>query len=70
MQIRCNNCHKPFALGKETVHEALEIIHEEGMNHYNASCPHCRKANKVSKEELLRSAPGWTQQSEEETQET
>jgi phage FluMu protein Com len=60
MQIRCSYCHKPFALGKEIVQEALDVTAEEEMNHYNASCPHCRKTNKVSREELLRAAPGWT----------
>jgi hypothetical protein len=70
MQIRCNNCHKPFALGKDAVYEALEVITEEDLNHYTAACPHCRKTNKVSREELLRSAPGWSPGSsiEEESQ--
>jgi Zn finger protein HypA/HybF involved in hydrogenase expression len=59
MQIRCNQCHKPFALGKEAVNAALETITEESLNHYNVYCPHCRRANRVSREELLRAAPGW-----------
>ncbi len=59
MQIRCQNCHKPFALNKETVHAALDTLTAEGLNHYNAFCPHCRRANRVSREELLRAAPDW-----------
>ena len=59
MQIRCANCHKPFALGREEVHAALDAIHAEGLTHYNAHCPHCRRANRVSREELQRAAPDW-----------
>ncbi len=59
MQIRCAQCHKPFALNKEVVHAALDTITEQGLNHYNTYCPHCRRANRVSREELLRAAPGW-----------
>ncbi len=59
MQIRCQNCHKPFALNKETIHAALDTLTAEGLNHYNAFCPHCRRANRVSREELLRAAPDW-----------
>lgn len=59
MQIRCSNCHKPFALGREEIHGALEIMHAEGLTHYNAHCPHCRRANRVSQEELRRAAPDW-----------
>jgi phage FluMu protein Com len=59
MQIRCQNCHKPFAIGKDEVHLALDTISSQGLHHYNAQCPHCRRANRVSKDELLRSAPDW-----------
>lgn len=59
MQIRCYNCHRPFALGKEAVHAALNVTHAEGLSHYNAYCPHCRRANRVSVEELQRAAPDW-----------
>jgi phage FluMu protein Com len=71
MQIRCSSCHKPFAMSKEAVHEALDVLTEGDMAHYNASCPHCRKTNKVSREELLHAAPGWTiggAEAEEEAQ--
>lgn len=60
MQIRCFHCHKPFALGKEALHAALEEITAEDMHHYNVHCPHCRRANRLSREEMLRAAPGWT----------
>jgi phage FluMu protein Com len=60
MQIRCTYCHKPFALGKENIHAALTLLNAEGLGHYNAQCPHCRRSNRVSKEELQRAAPDWT----------
>jgi phage FluMu protein Com len=59
MQIRCTNCHKPFALSKDEIHLALDTLKEEGLSHYNAHCPHCRRANRISLEELQRSAPDW-----------
>lgn len=59
MQIRCYHCHKPFALGKEAIHIALDEAHSEGLSHYNAYCPHCRRANRISVEELRRAAPDW-----------
>ncbi len=66
MQIRCYHCHKPFALSKETVHSALEMIAADNLNHYNAYCPHCRRANRVSPDELHRAAPAWKPESEEQ----
>lgn len=59
MQIRCVYCQKPFALSKEIVSAALDEIHEKELGHYNTACPHCRKVNRVSLKELLRSSPDW-----------
>jgi RNase P subunit RPR2 len=66
MQIRCQQCHKPFALGKEQVIEALNYLAAEKLQHYNVNCPHCRRMMRVSRKELLRSAPDWKEP--EETQ--
>lgn len=59
MQIRCYNCHKPFALGKDTIHQALDLIAAENLAHYDAVCPHCSRVNRVSPQELHRYAPDW-----------
>lgn len=59
MQIRCQQCHRPFAIGKEEVHAALDMLFEDDLAHYNAQCPHCRRVNRVAREELLRVAPDW-----------
>ena len=71
MQIRCINCHRPFAIGKDTVLAALDTIYAEDLNHYNAQCPHCRRSNRLSPKELKRAAPDWKpgQSSEEPAEE-
>jgi phage FluMu protein Com len=66
MQIRCSNCHRPYGLNKEQVHAALDLLDAEDMGHYNATCPHCRRVNRVSRSELLRAAPDWARQASEE----
>ncbi len=66
MQIRCYHCHKPFALGKDAIYAALDLITTEDMGHFNAQCPHCRHANRVSRDELSRAAPNWKPNSQEE----
>ncbi|HSO28051.1 MAG TPA: hypothetical protein VLS48_08275 [Anaerolineales bacterium] len=65
MQIRCTNCHKPFAISKETVHAALDAIEEQDLAHFNVQCPHCRRANRISQPELQRAAPDWQSSSKE-----
>ena len=62
MQILCYNCHKPYALNKETVRAALDQVSVEDLSHFDAPCPHCRRVNRVSRKELLRAAPDWKPQ--------
>jgi len=62
MQIRCYHCHRPFALGKDAVRAALDMVEAENLIHYNAYCPHCRRANRISPDELHRAAPDWQPQ--------
>jgi hypothetical protein len=50
----------PISIGREMVHQALEIVHEDDLVHYDFRCPKCKKTNRVSKEQLLHAAPGWT----------
>jgi hypothetical protein len=68
MQILCYSCHKPYALNKEAVHQALELISSEGLSHFDAACPHCRRVNRVSQKELMRAAPDWKPQAAERSQ--
>ncbi len=65
MQIRCYNCHKPYAIGKQETHTALDLLEAQGLTHYDAPCPHCRRVNRISRPELERSAPDWKKTSEE-----
>jgi len=60
MQIRCQQCHKPFALTKAQIHAALDVMALENMNHFNAACSHCRRINRVSRKDLIRQAPDWS----------
>lgn len=66
MQIRCYNCHRPFALKREIVHAALDMMTSQDMSHYDAPCPHCRRVNRVSRDELMRAAPDWKKQADEQ----
>ena len=59
MQIRCYQCQKPYALNKEAIHAALDLITTENLSHFDAPCPHCRRVNRVSRKELQRAAPEW-----------
>jgi hypothetical protein len=60
MQTRCQHCHRPFALSKETVHAALDEMSTEGLEHYYMlHCPHCRKLHRVPRVDLVRAAPDW-----------
>ncbi|MDD2694669.1 MAG: hypothetical protein PHD58_01950 [Anaerolineales bacterium] len=66
MQIRCYHCHKPFAIAKEIVYEAIHTLLEQEMSHYNSYCPHCRRANRISLQELQRAAPDWEREAGQE----
>lgn len=68
MQILCYHCHKPYALNKETVHAALDQMSADDLTHFDAPCPHCRRVNRVSRKELLRSAPNWKPQAAERSE--
>lgn len=47
MQIKCSYCSTPFALSKEQVAEAIEIVKKDPHAHYDAHCPKCRRAVRV-----------------------
>ncbi len=65
MQIRCSNCHRPYALSQEAVQAALDEVLAQGLGHFNAPCPHCRRVNRVSREELQRAASNRVKASQE-----
>jgi phage FluMu protein Com len=57
MQLRCYHCGMSFAIKREEIAFALKALEESGGKHYDAHCPRCRHANKVSVEQLRRVAP-------------
>jgi len=59
MQIRCYSCKMPISIGRESVNQALNIIHEDDLVYYDFRCPKCKKSNRVSKEQLMHASPGW-----------
>jgi hypothetical protein len=46
------------------VHQALDIMHEDDLVHFDFQCPKCKKTNRVSQEQLEHAAPGWEYQPE------
>ena len=59
MNLRCSYCQTMFALGRETMLTALEQMEVEGLHHYDAHCPKCRRANSMSRDRLEKAYPGW-----------
>ncbi|MFN2146088.1 MAG: hypothetical protein ACK2T7_12110 [Anaerolineales bacterium] len=59
INLRCFSCQTPFQVKNEEIEAALTTLQQQGLKHYNAICPRCGKANKVSKAQLKRAAPGW-----------
>lgn len=52
MQIKCAFCATPFALNKEQIAAMVELFKANPTVHYDAHCPKCRKANKITKKHL------------------
>ena len=59
MNLTCSYCQTPFTLGMAQKVAALQRMHAENLNHYDAHCPRCGRANSVSRERLERFTPGW-----------
>ena len=62
MQIRCYSCKMPISIGRASVNQALNIVHEDDLVYYDFNCPNCRKSNRVSKKQLLHASPTWEYQ--------
>lgn len=59
MNLRCFYCQTPFTLGRAEILAALQQMDSENMNHYDAHCPRCRRANSVSRQRLEMAMPNW-----------
>ena len=63
MQIRCYSCKMPTTMNHHMINQALNIMHEDDLVHFDVRCQKCKKTNRVSKEQLLHAAPGWEYES-------
>ena len=59
MNLRCAFCQTPYTLGRIDKLIALQHMETEKLSHYDAHCPRCRKATRVSREMLEASFPNW-----------
>jgi hypothetical protein len=57
MQLRCYQCSWSFGIGKDEIAAAVEALQASGGSHYDAHCPRCKRANKVSMEQLKGALP-------------
>ena len=59
MQIKCSHCNKMFAENRDAALAGMFTIHNEGQNHYDATCIHCQRAVRVSDERMNETYPNW-----------
>ena len=59
MNLRCIYCQTPFTLSRPEMLSAIIHMNEKGMNHYDAHCPRCRRANSISRQRMELFFPNW-----------
>lgn len=59
MNVTCFYDQTPFTLSMEEKIAALRKMHAENLQHYDARCPRCGRANAISRERLEMFTPGW-----------
>jgi DNA-directed RNA polymerase subunit M/transcription elongation factor TFIIS len=59
IRMRCFKCQTLFVVKIDEIKAALEVVHAENLKHYNAHCPKCGRANKVSNNQLKKAVPNW-----------
>lgn len=59
MNLRCLYCQTPFTLNRNEMLNALVMMDEKNMNHYDAHCPRCRRANSISRQRMELFFPNW-----------
>ncbi len=65
MQLKCSHCNKMFAVKKDAALAGMYAIHNEGLQHYDAYCPHCQHVVRVSDERMKENYPNWETEYEE-----
>jgi phage FluMu protein Com len=59
MNLRCIYCQTPFTLARTEMLAAIVQMTEKNMNHYDAHCPRCRRANSISRQRMELFFPNW-----------
>jgi len=59
MNLRCIYCQTPFTLSRAEMLNAIVMMNEKGMNHYDGHCPRCRRANSISRQRMELFFPNW-----------
>jgi hypothetical protein len=59
MNLRCIYCQTPFTLARGEMLSAIVQMNEKNMNHYDAHCPRCRRANSISRQRMELFYPNW-----------
>jgi len=59
MNLRCIYCQTPFTLARSEMIAAIVHMNEKNMNHYDAHCPRCRRANSISRQRMELFLPNW-----------
>jgi hypothetical protein len=59
MNLRCIYCQTPFTLARTEMLSAIVQMNERNMNHYDAHCPRCRRANSISRQRMELFLPNW-----------
>ena len=64
MQLKCSFCNTMFNIGREESLLVAEKFHNNEISHYDAHCPKCRRAYKLTREQFARSNPALRRQVE------
>lgn len=59
MNLRCIYCQTPFTLSRGEMLTAIVQMNDKNMNHYDAHCPRCRRANSISRQRMELFYPNW-----------
>jgi hypothetical protein len=59
MNLRCIYCQTPFTLARAEMLNAIVSMTDKKMNHYDAHCPRCRRANSISRQRMELFYPNW-----------
>jgi len=59
MNIKCSFCQMPYTLSRVEMLDALQEMDAGKLSHYDAHCPHCRRANAVDRRRIEIFFPNW-----------